>query len=327
MRTVAMLTFAVATFASVPLPAQQVDAHASGQQGASASAAGARASDASQAGVNAEATDEGAQTNLSANESAKTTYAPSAAGWGNDAASHAWEMSSVSGELQGKLNTKTAKVGDRVVLKTMDKVQTPDGTVIPKGSRLIGHVTEVQAHDQDHASSHLGIAFDRVEMKDGENFAVYTLLKGVTPNANASSNSSMLAEDSMSASMPGGRVGGTGTGSGRGGGVLGAAGTTLNNSGGVAGGVVDRTAETTERAGSGLGTAANSAVDTAGHGDLDVNTGAHAAAAARMTPHATAIPGVMLAGNSTASGVFSASRQNLTFESGTRMQLGIVANR
>ena len=56
-------------------------------------------------------------------------------------------MSSVSGELEGKLDSKTAKVGDRVVLKTTEKVQTSDGTVIPRGSRLVGHVTQVQAHD------------------------------------------------------------------------------------------------------------------------------------------------------------------------------------
>ena len=55
----------------------------------------------------------------------------------------------MTGELDGKLDSKTAKVGDRVVLKTMDKVQTSDGTVIPRGSRLVGHVTEVQAYDPE----------------------------------------------------------------------------------------------------------------------------------------------------------------------------------
>ncbi len=60
----------------------------------------------------------------STSDSAKVTYAPAAGGFGDLAASHAWEMSAVTGELEGKLDSKTAKVGDRVVLKTTDKVQT-----------------------------------------------------------------------------------------------------------------------------------------------------------------------------------------------------------
>jgi hypothetical protein len=42
---------------------------------------------------------------------------------------------SVSGELKNKLDAKTARVGETVVLKIDQKVTTVDGTVIPKGSR------------------------------------------------------------------------------------------------------------------------------------------------------------------------------------------------
>jgi hypothetical protein len=69
-------------------------------------------------------------------------------------------------------------------------------------------------------------------------------------------------------------------------------------------------------------------VQLAGHGeDVNENTGAHQLAAARSVPHPTAIPGVMLAGNSSSSGVFLASRKDIEFASGTQMQLGIVADR
>ena len=43
----------------------------------------------------------------------------------------------MSGELQDKLDSKTAKVGDSVVVKTAD------GTEIPKGTKLVGRVTDV----------------------------------------------------------------------------------------------------------------------------------------------------------------------------------------
>src|ERR1700683_4384369 len=101
------------------------------------------------AGIPLLAQDSGADANATAptTDEAKVTYAPTAGGFGDLAASHAYEMSPVTGELDGKLDSKTAKVGDRVVLKTLDKVQASDGTVIPRGSRLVGHVTEVQAYD------------------------------------------------------------------------------------------------------------------------------------------------------------------------------------
>ncbi len=128
---------------------------------------------------------------LPANDPAKVTYPPAAGGFGDEAASHAWEMSSVMGELEGKLDSKTAKAGDRVVLKTTEKVQTADGTVIPKGSRLVGHVTEVQAYDKEHGPAQMAIAFDRAELKNGQSIAVYTLIRGVNPSASAMDRGNM----------------------------------------------------------------------------------------------------------------------------------------
>ncbi len=86
-----------------------------------------------------------------ADGSGKAVYAPQGPmSYGDEASSRAYEMTSVTGELEGKLDSKTAKVGDRVVLKTNDKVQTSDGTVIPRGTRLVGHITEVQTRDSSH---------------------------------------------------------------------------------------------------------------------------------------------------------------------------------
>jgi hypothetical protein len=69
-----------------------------------------------------------------ADGSEKAVYAPQGPmGFGDEASSHAYEMTSVTGELEGKLEAKNAKVGDRVILKTTEKVQTSDGTVIHPG--------------------------------------------------------------------------------------------------------------------------------------------------------------------------------------------------
>src|SRR5580698_8134583 len=52
-------------------------------------------------------------------------------------------MSPVNVELVNKLDSKTAKTGDDVVVKTKSAVKTSDGTEIPKGSKLMGHVLAV----------------------------------------------------------------------------------------------------------------------------------------------------------------------------------------
>ncbi len=183
------LAVAIATLTSIPLLAQ--DAGASAQPSAAATAAGAQ-------------TDESA--------SASSATGPrQAAGYGDQASSHAWEMSSITGELDGKLDSKTAKPGDRVVLKTIEKVQTSDGTMIPKGSRLIGHVTQVQAYSKEQGAALLGIAFDRVEMKNGQNVAMYMLIRGVSPSPSPSTMNSVGSGGMMDPSMQDGApIGGGG---------------------------------------------------------------------------------------------------------------------
>jgi len=57
---------------------------------------------------------------------------------------------------------------------------------------------------------------------------------------------------------------------------------------------------------------------------LNAGTGAHAVAAARAIPHTTQIPGVLLAGNSSSSGVLLSLIRDIQFESGTEIQLGVA---
>lgn len=260
-----------------------------------------------------------------ADGSEKAVYAPQGPmGFGDQASSHAYEMTSVTGELEGKLEARNAKVGDRVILKTTEKVQTSDGTVIPRGTRLVGRITEVQTRDSSHGVSEMAIAFDRAELKNRQSLAIHTLIRGVNSSSSVmamnSDNPMSAVDDPLSGGSPSGGAGG-GRG-GRGGG----------GQSGILGGATQKTSQTTSSVGDRTGVPANAdtggAVQLAGHGeDVNENTGAHQLAAARSVPHPTAIPGVMLAGNSTSSGVFLASRKDLEFASGTQMQLGIVADR
>lgn len=252
----------------------------------------------------------------------KVTYAPRAGGFGDLAASHAYEMSPVVCELQGKLDSLTAKVGDRVVLKTTNKVLTSDGTLIPAGARFVGRVTEVETYDADRGPALIAIAFDQVELKNGQSIAVYTLIRGLM-------RASIMNRGQMSNDGMGGMPVPLGPGVNGGRMSPDYGGVTQENGAGSGNGQADRVSDTDgserNKAGPAAGPGDGAAVEPGG--DSNVDAGAHAFAAARAVPRPTGIYGVLLAGNSTSSGVFVAPINDIHFEGGTQIQLGVARDR
>ena len=114
-------------------------------------------------------------------------------------------MSPVNGELVNKLDSKTAKNGDSVVVQTKTSVKTPDGTEIPKGSKLMGHVIAV-APSQPGQNSQLALQFDRVELKGGKTMPVHSQIQSISPPGGAASASGSSATGSgpMNGSPSGG---------------------------------------------------------------------------------------------------------------------------
>src|SRR6266849_4726248 len=50
----------------------------------------------------------------------------------------------LAAQLENTLDARHAKAGESVVLKTTQAVKQDGEVVVPKGARLIGHVTDVQ---------------------------------------------------------------------------------------------------------------------------------------------------------------------------------------
>lgn len=96
-----------------------------------------------------------------------------------DSATHSAQMQPVKGELVRSLNSKSARVGQPVVLRTTVRTWTARGD-IPKGSRLLGRVTKVQAHSKKHRGSLIGIAFDRMVLKTGQSFTIHSKIESVS---------------------------------------------------------------------------------------------------------------------------------------------------
>ncbi len=70
-------------------------------------------------------------------------------------------------ELTKPIDSKKVKVGDPVAAKVTQAVLSRGKVVIPRGAKIVGHVTAVESRGKDQHQSQLGIAFDRAELKDG----------------------------------------------------------------------------------------------------------------------------------------------------------------
>jgi len=77
--------------------------------------------------------------------------------------------SEMNATLERSVDARRAKPGDEVTAKTNDTFTTASGATIPRGSRLVGRVTEARAHarGENAAASQLGIVFDEAELPDG----------------------------------------------------------------------------------------------------------------------------------------------------------------
>ena len=133
MKTFKVLAVAVVLCSSFPVVSQVVSGSA--QQSSSVSTPGAQAGQSANANAQASRQGASAQGSTAGNASgANRLGSANASGAGTGAA----QMTPVNGELVGKLDSKSAKVGDPVVMKTTQKARTPDGTEIPKEAALWG---------------------------------------------------------------------------------------------------------------------------------------------------------------------------------------------
>jgi hypothetical protein len=342
MKTATWLVPAAIAFASIPLSIASMAQQANTSTAQSVTA-GSSIHEAGNANASAQA---GRGNTGAAGSATASTAAAGTAGMrdaraaeSGNAAARA-EMRPVSGRLEGKLDSKTAHVGDRVVLKTTAKMKTADGTVIPKGTRLVGHVTDVQAHDRAHAESRMSFAFDHAELRNGESVAIHSAIQSVEPDSSvganaASSDASLASEDSFLSPMGGGMAGGgaRATGGGRlvgGGAPLGGAMREVGSP--VSGQAAGHLTNTAMGTGAGLTSGANETVHSTGRiaggavGDASANLRGAAGAEGALAARATGMPGVMLRGSASgsSSGTLTAAKKNIHLDSSTQMDLGIV---
>jgi hypothetical protein len=218
----------------------------------------AGASAQSQAGANSQVGKSGAQ----ASGSGSTSSSVSASGNAADKSAALSDGTTMNATLTHSLDAKKNKPGDSVEARTTQDVKENGKVVIPKGTRLVGHVTRAQARGAGQSESVLGVTFDRAELRNGQELS----LSNATIQAVAASQNAAQATADNDAMVGGGAVSGTAgsgaaMGAATGGGLTNVAGRTA---GGAVGGATANVGAISGTAGNTVGTAAGSTVNAAG---------------------------------------------------------------
>ncbi len=156
-------------------------------------------------------------------------------------------------QLSQSLDAHKNKVGDAVTAKTTQDVKSDGKVVLPKGTKVMGHITEVRAKSSGDANSTMGIVFDHAQLKNGEEIPLHVGIQAIAAEQN-----SAMADTGAGDAMVMGSASGMGRGAvGGGGGMVRAGGGLVGGAGSMATGVVGSTAGT-------VGSTAGGAVDSTG---------------------------------------------------------------
>ena len=86
-------------------------------------------------------------------------------------------------EFDKLAHVKRVKTGDAVSAHLTAPARLRDGTELPKGSKLVGSITDVKVKVDKTGSSKLGLLFTSVVLKDGKELPVRMALVTVAPHA------------------------------------------------------------------------------------------------------------------------------------------------
>ena len=202
---------------------------------------------------------------------------------------------SLTAQLQKTLDVNNARVGDEVVLKTTQSIRADGEVIVPKGSTLIGRVTDVKRRTKENVQSQLSVVFDQLRGRELSMPLNATIVSITNVAARATADDSLMTDVSGSSQTSGS----TRRQSSGGGGLLGGVGNTV-------GGLVNTTTQT-------VGSVAGSATQTAG-----TTTGSVVRTVNGLTISTEA------SGSANSTTTLSSPNKNLRFEKGSTFHLRVA---
>lgn len=85
----------------------------------------------------------------------------------------------LSVELSKSLDAKKAKANDRVEARTATDLLAHGHILVPRNTKIVGHVTDAKAHSKASPDSMIGITFDRMLLKDGREVPLQVAVQAI----------------------------------------------------------------------------------------------------------------------------------------------------
>ncbi len=90
------------------------------------------------------------------------------------------EPSVIMVQLTKSLDSRKLSAGDSIEAKVTTELRW-NGTVVPRGSKVMGHITQASSRAKGDPASALGIVFDRIALKDGTDLPLRANIQAVGP--------------------------------------------------------------------------------------------------------------------------------------------------
>jgi len=106
----------------------------------------------------------------------------------------------LSVELSKSIDAKKAKINDKFEARTAMDLLAHGQVLLPRNTKIIGHITEAKAHSNQSPDSVVGIVFDRAITKDGRELPLQAAVQAVARPLQLSP--ALSADDQMGGTPP-----------------------------------------------------------------------------------------------------------------------------
>ena len=219
----------------------------------------------------------------------------------------------LNAELSQSVDSKKAKAGDPITARTTEAIKRDGQVVIPKGTKLIGHVTRASAKSKGDADSALAVQFDRAILKDGREMPLQATVQALAAEPRVAA---VGPEDLQPAGNIEGGAAGAGSAGNRG--VVGGVGSTV---GAAASGAASTVPRTTENATGAVNSTVSSAANANGRAEAGLSQSGELLPTSRGVFGLNGLNLNANAANSTEGSVITSAGKNVHLDSGTRMLL------
>ena len=88
----------------------------------------------------------------------------------------------IPAELSKSVDAKKVRAGDKIEARVTMDMLSHGQIVVPRDSRVTGHVTEAKPRSKGSPTSTVGIAFDHISLKNGHELSLRTTLQAIGPS-------------------------------------------------------------------------------------------------------------------------------------------------